>query len=81
MKNATFVLTLAFFRDCLRQQLSDTLTFLVTDPEFRFFFSQFGELQESVVMFDRETRRSRGFGFVTYVDPVSALTTIIQLKI
>jgi len=41
----------------------------VTDPEFRNFFSQFGELQESVVMFDRETRRSRGFGFVTYVNP------------
>ena len=45
----------------------------VTDPEFRNFFSQFGELQESVVMFDRETRRSRGFGFVTYVNPVRLL--------
>lgn len=41
----------------------------ITDPEFRDFFSQFGELYESVVMFDRETRRSRGFGFVTYVNP------------
>jgi len=41
----------------------------ITDPEFRYFFSQFGELQESVVMFDRVTRRSRGFGFVTYVNP------------
>lgn len=41
----------------------------ITDPEFRYFFSQFGELHESVVMFDRETRRSRGFGFVTYVNP------------
>lgn len=41
----------------------------ITDPEFRNFFSQFGELHESIVMFDRETRRSRGFGFVTYVNP------------
>jgi len=41
----------------------------ITDPEFRDFFSQFGELHESLVMFDRETRRSRGFGFVTYVNP------------
>jgi hypothetical protein len=41
----------------------------ITDPEFRDFFSQFGELKESLVMFDTETRRSRGFGFVTYVDP------------
>jgi len=41
----------------------------ITDPEFREFFHQFGELHESIVMFDRETRRSRGFGFVTYVNP------------
>mmetsp|Transcript_1071 Transcript_1071/g.2678 ORF Transcript_1071/g.2678 Transcript_1071/m.2678 type:complete len:184 (-) Transcript_1071:1324-1875(-) len=42
----------------------------VTEEEFRTFFSQFGKLIDSVVMFDRETRRSRGFGFVTFEDPV-----------
>lgn len=41
----------------------------ITVPEFRDFFSQFGELEEALVMFDRETQRSRGFGFVTYVNP------------
>lgn len=41
----------------------------VTDSEFREFFQQFGELVESVVMFDYETLRSRGFGFVTFKDP------------
>eukprot|EP00536_Pseudo-nitzschia_multiseries_P012564 jgi/Psemu1/68371/estExt_Genemark1.C_4860022 len=40
----------------------------ITDPEFRDFFSQFGELEEALVMFDRESRRSRGFGFVTFVN-------------
>lgn len=55
---------------------SNTLILLVTDPEFRHFFSQFGELHEAVVMFDRVTRRSRGFGFVTYVDPVSESITM-----
>lgn len=40
----------------------------ITVPEFQSFFSQFGELHEAVVMFDRETRCSRGFGFVTYVN-------------
>lgn len=39
----------------------------ITDPEFQDFFSQFGELEEALVMFDRNTGRSRGFGFVTYV--------------
>jgi RNA recognition motif-containing protein len=43
----------------------------VTSDEFQEFFEQFGQLVDSVVMFDRETQRSRGFGFVTFEDPVS----------
>ena len=43
---------------------------IVTDEEFREFFKQFGTVIDSIVMFDRDTRRSRGFGFVTYEDPV-----------
>ena len=58
--------------------LSNPSILSVTDPEFRYFFSQFGELHESVVMFDRVTRRSRGFGFVTYVNPVSTPNTLWQ---
>jgi hypothetical protein len=56
---------------CFEEHTSNIIIISVTDPEFRYFFSQFGELRESVVMFDRETRRSRGFGFVTFVNPVS----------
>lgn len=41
----------------------------VTSDEFRLFFEQFGEVLDSVVMLDRLNGRSRGFGFVTYVDP------------
>jgi hypothetical protein len=41
----------------------------VTGDEFRNFFEQFGAVMDSVVMFDRETQRSRGFGFVTFEDP------------
>ena len=48
----------------------------VTSEEFETFFSQFGTLLDSVVMFDRETRRSRGFGFVTYSDPVSMICSV-----
>jgi len=40
----------------------------VTDAEFRAHFEQFGEIVEAMVMFDRQTQRSRGFGFVTYQD-------------
>lgn len=38
----------------------------ITAEEFRLFFEQFGTVVDSVVMFDRETQRSRGFGFVTF---------------
>jgi RNA recognition motif-containing protein len=56
------------------------MTSSVTEPEFRAFFQQFGELHDCVVMFDRETDRSRGFGFVTYVDPVSVFRLFISCR-
>ncbi|KAF0292422.1 RNA-binding protein Musashi Rbp6 [Amphibalanus amphitrite] len=37
----------------------------------REYFSRFGEVNEVMVMKDPTTRRSRGFGFVTYSDPAS----------
>lgn len=48
----------------------------VTDEEFLEFFSQFGTVVDAIVMFDRDTRRSRGFGFVTYEDPVCIYRTL-----
>jgi RNA recognition motif. (a.k.a. RRM, RBD, or RNP domain) len=41
----------------------------VTNEEFLHFFEQFGQVTDSVVMYDRESLRSRGFGFVTFEDP------------
>lgn len=35
-------------------------------------FASFGEITEAKVINDRETGRSRGFGFVTFVDEASA---------
>ena len=34
----------------------------------RDFFSQFGKVVDSTVMLDRETGRSKGFGFVSFED-------------
>ena len=44
----------------------------VTNEEFCTFFRGFGELVEATVMFDRETLKSRGFGFVIFADPAVA---------
>jgi cold-inducible RNA-binding protein len=32
-------------------------------------FSQYGEIEDAIVLTDRETGRSRGFGFVTFKNP------------
>jgi RNA recognition motif-containing protein len=50
----------------------------ITSEEFRSFFEQFGKLIDSVVMFDHETQRSRGFGFVSYEDPQVASMLLAQ---
>lgn len=40
----------------------------VTSDSMREFFSQFGKVVDSTVMLDRETGRSKGFGFVSFED-------------
>jgi len=40
----------------------------VTSESMREFFSQFGKVVDSTVMLDRETGRSKGFGFVSLED-------------
>ncbi|PPQ88878.1 hypothetical protein CVT25_009113 [Psilocybe cyanescens] len=40
----------------------------VTSESMREFFSQYGKVIDSTVMLDRETGRSKGFGFVSFED-------------
>ena len=40
-----------------------------TKDSLKSFFEQYGEIVDAVVMRDPTTKRSRGFGFVTYSDP------------
>lgn len=39
----------------------------------RRYFEQFGEIQEAVVITDKNTGRSKGYGFVTFKDPDAAM--------
>ncbi|KAI8622660.1 hypothetical protein BC830DRAFT_1056224, partial [Chytriomyces sp. MP71] len=41
------------------------LSWGTTDDSLHQAFSQFGQVQDTIVLKDRETGRSRGFGFVT----------------
>ncbi|CAD6919942.1 unnamed protein product [Tilletia controversa] len=55
------------------------LSWHTTDQSLRDAFSPFGELQDSIVMKDRETGRSRGFGFVTFRNGDEANAAITSL--
>ncbi len=51
-----------------------SLSWDTTTEGLRAAFEPFGALEDAVVIEDRETGRSRGFGFVTFVDPAAART-------
>ena len=42
-------------------------------------FEQFGDIEEATVISDRETGRSRGFGFVTFNDESSAQKAVSEM--
>lgn len=55
------------------------LSWQTTGDTLREYFNKFGEIKEAQVMKDPTTRRSRGFGFVTFVDPDS-ITKVMESK-
>ncbi|KAF8565975.1 hypothetical protein P879_02098 [Paragonimus westermani] len=52
------------------------LPYHTTDDSLRCFFEQFGPIEEAVVITDRQTGKSRGYGFVTMVRSEDALLAI-----
>lgn len=49
------------------------------DAELRQAFESFGEVLEATVVTDRQTGRSRGFGFVSFSDDESAAKAMSEL--
>lgn len=46
---------------------------MILFPEsFSNYFSNYGEITDSVIMMDKLSGRPRGFGFVTFADPAVA---------
>ena len=55
------------------------LSWNTDDEGLRQAFSDFGQVTEAKVITDRETGRSRGFGFVTYDSPDSVQNAISSM--
>ena len=52
------------------------LSYAVTDAELNELFSQFGKVDSARVITDRDTGRSKGFGFVEMADDAEAQAAI-----
>ena len=56
------------------------LSYAMSESELRDAFSAFGEVSSVKILIDRETGRSRGFGFVEMPNQSEAETAITQLN-
>ncbi len=56
------------------------LAWATDDSSLRTHFETFGEVLDAKVILDRETGRSRGFGFVTFADSESANSAMQSLN-
>lgn len=57
-----------------------SLAYGVTDDQLRDFFAQAGEVVSAKVIMDRDTNRSKGFGFVEMSSDDEAKAAIAQLN-
>lgn len=55
------------------------LSWNTQEDGFRSAFERFGELEEAKIIYDRETGRSRGFGFVTFAQDEEAMNAISEM--
>ncbi len=55
------------------------LSFNVQDEDLKSYFADYGEVSSAKVINDKETNRSRGFGFVEMSDDAAAQKAIAEL--
>ena len=56
------------------------LSYSIKDDELNKIFSEYGKVASAQVIMDRETQRSKGFGFVEMPDDTEALAAIQALN-
>jgi RNA recognition motif-containing protein len=56
------------------------IPFKASEQELRELFEQYGEVSSAKIVMDKETQRSRGFGFVEMTDNANASEAIKKLN-
>ena len=67
-------------RDMSKKLFVGNLSWDTNDDSLNAAFSPFGEITEATVISDRHSGRSRGFGFVTFVDDEAADKAIAAMN-
>ncbi len=57
-----------------------SLPYSTTDDQLQELFAQYGNVVSAKVIFDRDTNRSKGFGFVEFEDDAEAKAAIDALN-
>jgi RNA recognition motif-containing protein len=57
-----------------------SLAYATTDDSLKAFFEQIGEVASARVVIDRDTNRSKGFGFVQFVDEANNQKAVDELN-
>uniref|UniRef100_A0A8C7FES0 DAZ-associated protein 1 n=1 Tax=Oncorhynchus kisutch TaxID=8019 RepID=A0A8C7FES0_ONCKI len=68
-----------FFFSFYRKLFVGGLDWSTTQETLRNYFSQYGEVVDCVIMKDKTTNQSRGFGFVKFKDP-NFVRTVLETK-
>ena len=55
------------------------LSFNVQDEDLKSYFADYGEVTSAKIITDKETGRSRGFGFVEMTDETAAKKAVAEL--
>src|SRR5688572_27972619 len=56
------------------------IAFKASDSELKELFEEYGEVSSAKIIMDKETQRSRGFGFVEMPDDTSARQAMSELN-
>ncbi len=57
-----------------------SLAWETTQEELQELFAQYGDVEEAIIISDKFSGRSKGFGFVTFADDAAADEAIAQLN-
>lgn len=52
----------------------------VTDQDLQNLFAEYGDVEEAIIIKDKMSGRSKGFGFVTFADDAAADAAVTKLN-